>query len=291
MSNKFDEFVAIDWSGAQGRYPGISIARCRAGDEAPALVRPETTHWTRSAVADWLSREARSGKRQLIGFDFAFGLPFDRETGYFGGCAPEIGDIFSLWNWIELRCRDDDDFGCAEFFREPAYNALFWRAGPRPAGWIERHRRTDAACAVATGTRPESIFKLLGPKQVGKASLSGIHVLHHVRTTTAGGVAIWPFEATQSSVMVEIYPTLFRYGATRSLAKIRSRSGLNAALRTFDADPVRPGRRPLTDHDTDALLSAAALRALASRASLWDRSTLIRAGAGREGWIFGVGAQ
>ena len=36
----FDQYVGIDWSGAVGRYDGIAIAVCDAGDGTPSLVPP-----------------------------------------------------------------------------------------------------------------------------------------------------------------------------------------------------------------------------------------------------------
>jgi hypothetical protein len=88
MTPVFDSFVAIDWSGAEGRYGGIAIARCKPGADAPVLVAPESVRWTRAAAASWLEREIRSGKRLLIGFDFAFGMPFEPGgAGYLAGQA------------------------------------------------------------------------------------------------------------------------------------------------------------------------------------------------------------
>src|SRR5476649_2013018 len=95
----FDEFIAIDWSGADGRYTGIAIARCAPGDEAPRLVAPETVRWTRTEAAAWLDRELQSGRRLLIGLDLAFGMPFEPGIGYAG--APQAKDIFALWDAIE----------------------------------------------------------------------------------------------------------------------------------------------------------------------------------------------
>ncbi len=286
----FDEFIAIDWSGAGGAYRGIAVARCAPGEAAPRLVRPAGPRWTRTAVADWLGRELSAGRRLLVGFDFAFGLPFEPGSGYLAGRANRVGGIFALWDLIEAASRDEADFGCAAIVADARFSPLYWRAGKQPRSWVGRRRLAELACAAATSTRPETVFKLVGPKQVGKASLAGIRVLRHVRTAHPAHVAIWPFEAVGTkSALVEIYPTLFRKQAADGLAKLRTRAELNLALKRLGSRGLRADARaePLTDHDTDALISAAGLRRLAaepSRALAEIADPRIR----REGWIFGV---
>ena len=132
---------------------------------------------------------------------------------------------------------------------------------------------------------PECVFKLIGAKQVGKASLTGIRVLRHVRHANRSRLAVWPFEPVGAkSALVEIYPTLFRKQAAGGVAKLRTREALNTALRRLGARGV--ATRNLSDHDTDALISAAGLRhAMAERRDwLGQPDPHVR----REGWIFGV---
>jgi hypothetical protein len=277
----FDSFIAIDWSGANGRYAGIAIARCEPGEGAPRLVAPDEARWTRTAVATWLERELRSGAQLLIGFDLAFGMPYEA-GGY--AAAPRARDIFALWDAIEAASACAGDFSCTPLLADPAFAPLYWARGTRPASWTLRQRRSEIACADATGTRPECVFKLIGAKQVGKASLTGIRVLRHVRARQRERVAVWPFEPVDAkSALVEIYPTLFRKRAGHGLAKLRTRAELNRALRALGSQPLR-GRTALTDHDTDALISAVGMRAIASGELPVIDSPQIR----REGWIFGV---
>jgi hypothetical protein len=283
----FDEFVAIDWSGATEGYTGIAVAACEAGEGAPALLGPNGGRWTRTEIAEWLSAKLQSRKRCLVGLDFAFGFPFEEQCGYLGG-RTRVDDIFELWSLINEKSGKDADFGCASFVQDPDHTHLFWMRSTRPPDWVNRKRMTELACAEATGTHPDTVYKLIGPKQVGKASLTGIRVLHHVRSRTAG-VAVWPFEPVRASALVEIYPTLFRRQATRNVGKIRTWAALNKALQHFGSLPIRnrSGRAP-SDHETDALLSAAGLRAIAGNADLWRISELDSTRIRREGWIFGV---
>jgi hypothetical protein len=170
--------------------------------------------------------------------------------------------------------------------RDPRFAPLYWSSGTMPAGWVARQRMTEIACATATRTRPETVFKLIGSKQVGKASLTGIRVLRQVRARSAGKVTIWPFERAAGSVMVEIYPTLFRKTAADTLAKLRTRGELDTALRSLGSKGVEDGDENLSDHDTDALISAAGLR------KLWADGRMplapVSGRIAREGWIFGV---
>jgi hypothetical protein len=167
--------------------------------------------------------------------------------------------------------------------------SLFWTAGPRPLQWIERKRRTEHVCGKATKTWPDTLYKLLHSKQVGKASITGMRVLHHLRRTKGDRIAIWPFEAVRHSAIVEIYPTMFRKTATGTTAKLRSRANLNAALKRFASRPMpAPAGRDLSDHETDALLSSAGLRSIARDLHLWSPSELTSPRVRREGWIFGL---
>jgi hypothetical protein len=280
---KFDAFVAIDWSGAKGKYDGIAVARCRRGRSAPELVG---ARWTRTAIAAWLIEQLKGPQRLLIGLDFGFAFPFEDRLGYLGGTAPQIKDAFALWAHIERKSCDDVDFGCSAFTL--GHKSLFWRTGSKPRGWVERKRQAEHVCFERTRTRPDTLFKLIGPKQVGKASMTGMRVLHHVRSSVGRAVSVWPFEQVRSSAMVEIYPTLFRYLATRRIDKLTFET-LNDALGAFGSQRIR-GTSRLSDHETDALISAAGLRHLAGNSDAWALPRKESAQIRREGWIFGVGA-
>ena len=285
---EFDSFIAIDWSGAARAYKGIAVAVCRGEHAAPSLVRARGAYWRREEIAEWLKERVRANERLLIGFDFAFGFPYEG-TGYLGGRAEGVDDIFALWALIEARSANDADFGCSRFVDDPQFAQLFWKEGPKPKGWIERKRRAEYACAAATKTRPDTLYKLLHSKQVGKASITGMRVLNHLHTATGRSVAIWPFETPRTSTIVEIYPTMFRKLATGSIAKLRSVAGLNSALSAFDSSPFSVAEGiEVSDHETDALISAAGLRCIARSPAVWTRAELTLPQIRREGWIFGV---
>ncbi len=286
----FDAYIAIDWSGAQRSYGGIAVAICSTGRTPPALVMPPRTRWTREELAEWLKCRLNERERLLIGFDFAFGFPYE-DCGYLGGSADGVDDIFALWELIEAKSGGEADFGCTRFVSNPEYAQLFWSAGPKPQRWIERKRRTEYVCAESTRTRPNTLYKLLHSKQVGKASITGMRVLRHIRSCKADCVAVWPFDAPRNSVIVEIYPTLFRKLAMHSIAKLRSREDLNQALDALESRRVRHGKSvDFSDHETDALISAAGLRYIARNPEVWGSPELSSARVLREGWIFGIPA-
>ena len=279
----FDAFIAIDWSGnKQPRYKGISVARCEPGRGGPSLTRSRSGQWTRTEIVEWLDHEISSGKRLLIGFDFAFGFPYEPKLGYLGGRARKIESIFALWDLIDGASCDDADFGCSGMVA--AYSSLFWTTGPRPARWIERKRLAERACAGATETYPESLYKLLYSKQVGKASMTGIRVLNELRRRHPGRFSVWPFDKPDGSVAVEIYPTLFRKRATDIVKKIKDSQVLNDALQKLGSRAAEGVAGAISDHDGDALISAAGLREMAGRPEVWRAPPSVR----REGWIFGV---
>ncbi|QQP88306.1 hypothetical protein IGS68_19960 [Skermanella sp. TT6] len=296
MTGTFDGFVGIDWSGAAGRrYQGIAVAECAAGTEAPVLVDPPDggRSWTRTQALDWLDgRIGRGGQdggeRLLIGIDCAFSLPFDRATTYF---PDGTGDVFALWDLVERVCHGDPDLFGGAFPRDPAYAMGYWTAGPRAEGFVLGRRATEDACRADGYGSPESPYKLIGAKQVGKGALAGMRLLRALRTRRED-VAVWPFQDPAGrSTLVEIYPRLFLMRAGWGLRKVRSWGDLNRCLALLDSDPVEEVRREPSDHETDALVSAAGLRALSGLPGVWNPAALTDRARRQEGWIFGVGMQ
>jgi hypothetical protein len=137
------------------------------------------------------------------------------------------------------------------------------------------------------GLSPTSCFNLVGAAQVGKSSLTGMRVLHRL----AGRVPIWPFDPLPSHgpVIVEIYTTIAARaaGIRKGLSKMRDAASLDAALAKLGSEPHQPLAR-YDDHATDAILTAAWLRANADRPELWTPATMTAHIAQTEGWTFGV---
>jgi hypothetical protein len=104
-------------------------------------------------------------------------------------------------------------------------------------------------------------------------------------------IPVWPFDPVPGSgpLVVEIYTSIAARaaGLSKGRSKIRTAEELDKALARLGCRPHTPLPRT-TDHATDAILTAAWLRANASRADLWMPPALTRKIARTEGWTFGV---
>ena len=292
---RFAQFAAIDWSGAAGeRHAGIALAVCAAAGGPPRLVRPGH-RWSRGEVLAWLVDELRPGPPTLVGLDLGTSLPFADRGGFFPGWALSPADAKGLWALVEEVCAGDPHFGATSFVDHVEASAYFRRHGGREgrrfgaadgAGGRGRLRVTERAQA-AMGCRPCSNFNLVGAAQVGKSSLTGMRVLHRL----AGRLAVWPFDPlpAEGSVIVEIYTSLAAIAAGRSAGRSKIRDGgeLDAGLAVLGS-PGATLAGTVSDHDADALLTAAWLRRVGEIERLWLPAGLTEAIARTEGWTFGA---
>lgn len=258
MPPDFQEFIAVDWSGAKGpRLPGLQLASCRPGRGMPRLVR-RTPSWTRTGVMEYVVQRAKEHGPILTGFDFGFAYPYHDCDAYFPGHASSPDDVRTLWSVIDQLAGDTPDLYGATAARPPSPLAPFFNVHNNRGRWFSnrRLRVTERACPV----RPSCMFNGVGPASVGVGSLAGMRMLHRLSQRHDLRVAVWPFDPIERAdlVIVEIFPRL--YARTTPIPRERYR----------------------TEDEYDAVVSAAALRALASEESAW------RAGHAREGWIFGV---
>ncbi len=286
MTRAFGRFACIDWSGAAGIVqPGIAIAFCeRKGP--PVLVQPPGRHWSRECVLRWLQHQ----DDMLVGIDFSASFPFADAGAFFPGWAASPPDARSLWALVDRMAASEpclgasslvDDAELARHFRRPG-----GRTGDRFGTGLGRMRITERA-AQAAGLTPSSSFNLVGAAQVGKASLTGMRMLHRL----AGRVPVWPFDPlpTRGPLIVEIYTSLAARaaGVPRGHSKMRTADALDVALMRLG----RPTHAPLAsydDHRTDALLGAAWLGGVADDERLWQPTGLTSALAATEGWTFGL---
>ena len=92
----------------------------------------------------------------------------------------------------------------------------------------------------------------------------------------------------KGSAVVEIYTRIYLRRAGMTGVKLRSRAALNLALEGLGSPPTRLRFEP-NDHQTDALVTAAGMRQLAtSEPRAFDPEGLNPQIAGTEGWTFGV---
>jgi hypothetical protein len=289
---RFQQFLAIDWSGAAGeRHRGISLAVADAGGGPPVLVR-RGVPWSRGEVLGLL-RDLPGAT--LVGMDLGISLPFVDCGAFFPGWTDSPPDAPALWAMIDDICAADPHLEATSFVDHAELAAYFRRHGGRQGAHFGcdgaehgrgRFRRTEHAQA-ATGCRPYSNFNLVGAAQVGKSSLTGMRLLHRLR----GLVPVWPVDPLPESgtVLVEIYTTLAAREAGRRAgrAKMRRFEELNEALATLGSPPVAGGGA-IDDHSSDALLTAAWLRKVADDQRRWNPAGLTPEIARTEGWTFGA---
>jgi hypothetical protein len=280
---RFAAFVAIDWSGAKGRrHKGIAIAEAR-GDAPPRLIRPGHV-WSREEVLGWLLD--RSGQEPtLFGFDFSFAPPLIERGEYLPGEAGVPATAREFWAYVDANS-SDDDLGAASFLEQVHRRHFYFGIADGVKADFVRFRQCDARLNAKGGRKTASAYDAIGAAQVAKASFSGMRLLHRLD----GEVAIWPMDALppQGSAVVEIYTRIYLRRAGMSGVKLRSRAALNAALKGLGSAPARLRFEP-DDHQTDALVTAAGMRALAlGETRAFSPQGLTPEIARTEGWTFGV---
>ncbi|HEX7823253.1 MAG TPA: hypothetical protein VF463_21885 [Sphingobium sp.] len=295
MTSRFSAYAAIDWSGAKGiRHKGIAVALCREGRDAPDLIlpenqiRPTNRVWSREGVARWLVDQA-AREPTLFGFDFSFAPPLVERGAYLPGEANVPAAAPAFWAYVDRLCAAEPDL-CAASFLETHHRRHFYfgAADGVKAGYMHL-RRCEAQYNAGGGGKPSTVYDAIGAAQVAKASFAGMRMLHHLH----GRIPVWPFDGRTpphaGSLVVEIYTSLAARAAGRpkGRSKMHDAGTLDAALAALDTRPHTPLPR-YEDHATDAILTAAWLRASAGDPARWSPPSLTERIALTEGWTFGV---
>ncbi len=283
-SSHFTRFAAIDWSGAKGkRHKGIAIALCDAGDAAPRLICPGHA-WSRTEVLDWLLAAADEAPT-LFGFDFSFAPPIAGRGEYLPGEPGVPSSAREFWAYVDGRC-DDEDLGAASFLERAHRRHFYFGIADGVKATFMHFRQCDSRLNAQGGRKTASAYDAIGAAQVAKASFSGMRLLHRLD----GRIAIWPMDKLpeQGSAVVEIYTRIYLRRAGLRGTKLRSRAQLNLALKALGSRPARLRFEP-NDHQTDALVTAAGMRALAlAEPRAFAPEGLNPELACTEGWTFGV---
>ena len=280
--SRFAATVAIDWSGAKGRrHKGIAIAEA-VGDEPPRLVRPDHI-WSRAEVLNWLVKRADK-EPTLFGFDFSFAPPFAERGAYLPGEADIPNNARDFWAYVDASSRDED-LGAASFLEEVHRRHFYFGIADGVKADFVRFRICDAHLNAQGGRKTASAYDAIGAAQVAKASFSGMRLLHRLN----GKVAIWPMDPLPNggSAVVEIYTRIYLRNAGMSGKKLRTRAELNEALAGLGSKPVRLRFEP-NDHQTDALVTAAGMRAHLRHPLAFTPPGLTPDLARTEGWTFGI---
>lgn len=292
----FDCFVGIDWSGAKSpvNNQSISVSIIRQNDKAPKLIQNSNENWSREKVAHWIINlvKTKAKERILIGIDCNFGYASSVIKSQFGQGAT----YKNLWHEVDEACYEAPNFFAQGFWTHPEYKKYFWAQGKKLDSFDMPKRQTEVLCAQSGCGNPESPFKLIGAKQVGKGGLAGMRMAQFLKAELGDKIAFWPFEMDlvdkASIVVTEIYPRQFLMRAGHGVTKIRNIEDLNKALSYLGAGHYASGQ-DLSDHDTDSLSSAAGLRYLCgaqenvpkgiSHPEIMSYNAKVC-----EGWIFGI---
>src|SRR5918993_1010274 len=280
MTIKFVSTVAIDWSGAKGkRHKGIAMAEAR-GDAPPRLIQPSHL-WSRQEALDWLLDQGAK-RPTLFGFDFSFAPPFAERGAYLPGEPGIPENARDFWAYVDASSQDED-LGAASFLEEVHRRHFYFGIADGVKADFVRFRQCDARLNAQGGRKTASAYDAIGAAQVAKASFSGMRLLHRVD----GKVAIFPMDPIpeNGSAVVEIYTRIYLRRAGTTGTKLRTRAELNRALLGLGSKRVRLSFEP-NDHQTDALVTAAGMRALAREARAFKPEGLTPEIARTEGWTF-----
>ena len=178
---------AIDWSGAKKFGRKIVVAEV----DDTGLVELRDDWKSREAVADYLIEKFIEDMNFVVGFDFAFSFPnwYLREKG----CQTAV----EFWELVQQE---------GEKWVSRIYPPFF-----KQGKWVSRNskfRKTEEEIKQHKSMNPETVFKLVGARQVGKSSITGMPILRKLREN---GFNIWPFDPPKLPMVIEIYPRLF-YG-------------------------------------------------------------------------------
>jgi len=283
MTPHFTSYVAIDWSGAKGRrHKGIAIAEAR-GSAAPRLIRPGHV-WSREEVLRWLLKRAADATT-LFGFDFSFAPPIVERGEYLPGEPDVPRNAREFWAYVD-RASNDEDLGAASFLEQVHRRHFYFGIADGVKAAFMHFRQCERELNRCGGGKLSTVFDAIGAAQVAKASFSGMRLLHQLD----GQVAIWPMDPLpqRGSAVVEIYTRIYLLRAGLNGSKLRTRADLNRALKGLGSPPARLRFEP-NDHQTDALVTAAGMRAFArEEPRAFHPAGLTPVIARTEGWTFGV---
>jgi len=280
---QFASYVAIDWSGAKGRrHKGIAIAEAR-GSAAPRLVRPEHV-WSRCEVLEWLQGRA-ARESSLFGFDFSFAPPIVERGEYLPGESGVPNTAREFWAYVDA-LSTDEDLGAASFLEIAHRRHFYFGIADGAKALFMHYRQSEQALNRQGARKTATVYDAIGAAQVAKASFSGMRLLNRLDRK----VAIWPMDPLPptGSAVVEIYTRIYLRRAGLTGVKLRSRAELNRALKGLGSPAARLRFEP-NDHQTDALVTAAGMRQLATtEPRAFDPEGLTPGIARSEGWTFGV---
>lgn len=291
----FKRFVGIDWSGAKDcSNKGIQVAELYQGASCPKLVAPiGNSYWTRSAVLKYI--KSLDDRPTLIGFDFAFSVPWPDETGPLPVRDQKLRTVHDLWERVESVCEGESNdlfAGPVWLSHHSPFRPFIYHYHSKHKGDLycrERYRITEKMAS----RRPISVYHMAGA-QVGQGSFAGMRLLHALRCDDSCNLAIWPFDSINNAtiVIVEVYPSIFYAQAGRRRPRKKDRDELffeiiRQTLARFSTEDLNQIFGRSVD-EADAIVTASALSCFANDFQAFVLPSGYSSRAMCEGWIFGV---
>ena len=295
-SSMFQRFIGIDWSGAKDCSNGsIQVAEFSLGSSHPKLVQPlGNSHWTRQAVFKYL--DALDDQPTIVGFDFAFSVPWPAATGPLPSPDAAMETAANVWERVDNICGNElNDFfaGPVWLSDDSPFRPFIYHYPSGHKGHAYKRDRLRTTEKIAS-RRPISVYHMAGA-QVGQGSFAGMRFLHALRRGGRRDIAVWPFDETARarSIIVEVYPRLFWHLAGRRRPRRKDSEEifyekLRVTLLNFGVETNERICGPSRDA-ADAVVTAAALCAIGVRDDAFRIPHPHQGEAIREGWIFGVG--
>ncbi len=183
-----------------------------------------------------------------------------------------------LWKKVQHIAGEEKNFFAGNIWKTSELKSLYWTEGKQSEDFKPYHRQTEFSCRDKGLGRPESTFKLIGAKQVGKGGLAAMLLFQYLKEQLGDRISLWPFEKPTDQtkiVLFEIYPRTFikKYHLDHlGHLKIRELSDLQRAI------PLRMNinKTILSDHETDALISAYGLMKMAGEEFMLASRTALR---------------
>ncbi len=199
MMSTPDRVIAVDWSG-DARRAKKKIWRAKVG---PGGISELEDGQGRENICGILVDELAHGPNLVAGLDFAFSFPAWFVEDH--GCSKAI----DFWRVV----KEAGEAWMSEK-QDPFFERGSWQDEERePYRVTERQQKKY-------GWHPETVFRLIGQKQVGKGSIRGMPWLLRLK---AAGFNIWPFDAPELPLLVEIFPRLLYGGVNKSSIEERYR--------------------------------------------------------------------
>ncbi|MGC6499332.1 MAG: hypothetical protein ACON4C_03995 [Henriciella sp.] len=277
----FDACIIVDWSAASRPATGMDSIwigdryRCSAGDSFYSAYNPSTRLAAQELLFTLIRGHLDSGRRVLVGFDFALGFPagtaralnLDMEHG------EEWRALHQLFADRMLQRNDNanDRFDFAEELnaRMSGGASPFWGAPHRrpDSPYLSKtkrnrsvwkdcpsdHRRTDEWIKTRFAANPKSVWQLAYVGAVGSQVLLGLPTISALRDQLPES-RIWPFETGFLNLSSGLPPDLKCIFSEVYPSTVQTRL-LKGDIK--DAEQVRALSRQLLNADKNGILGHA----------------------------------